>query len=250
MITKEELEKYANQLGFNLWQAERDYLQHQLLSSLSRRTADELIFKGGTALQKVFSLNRFSIDLDFTQNKPLPENLFELIRKDLSLFRIDMVFSVVHNKNSLAAKVLIHGPSYRNTENTAVILRIEISLREKTVKKAETKEIFPVYPDIQPYLMKVMDGEEILAEKVRAILTRTKARDVFDLRFLLHKGICMDEDLVNEKLREYNLKYSKTALLDKIKMVRGVWQNELSQLLKSVPEFDEVVKQIKERIPL
>ncbi len=248
MITKEELKTYANQLGFNLWQVERDYLQHQLLSSLSRRTADELIFKGGTALQKVFGLNRFSIDLDFTQNKLLPKNLFELIKKDLSLFGIDVVFSVARNKNSIVAKALIHGPSYRNTENTAVVLRIEISLREKTVKKAEIKEIFPVYPDIQPYLLKVMDKEEILAEKVRAIFTRTKARDIFDLRFLLHKGVYINENLVNEKLVNYNLKYSKTALIDKIKMGSGIWQNELSQLLNAVPEFDEVVKQIKQKI--
>src|SRR3989344_7708115 len=118
MISKEELERYALRLGFNLWQAERDYLQHLLLSSLSRRTADELVFKGGTALQKVFGLNRFSIDLDFTQNKPLPKNLFELLQKDLSLFGIPAFFTVTHNKNSIVAKVLIRGISYRNTDNT------------------------------------------------------------------------------------------------------------------------------------
>ena len=248
MISKEELERYALRLGFNLWQAERDYLQHLLLSSLSRRTADELVFKGGTALQKVFGLNRFSIDLDFTQNKPLPKNLFELLQKDLSLFGIPAFFTVAHNKNSIAAKFLIHGISYRNTDNTAVILRIEISLREQTVKETETKEIFPFYADIQPYLMKVMNLDEIFAEKVRTILTRTKARDVFDLRFLLHKGVYIDEHLVNEKLREYNLKYSKPALVDKLKAVKSIWQNELSQLVKVVPEFDEMMKQIRERL--
>lgn len=250
MIPKEELEIYAHQLGFNLWQAERDYLQHQVLSSISRRTADELIFKGGTALQKVFALNRFSIDLDFTQNKPLPEKLFELIKKDLSLFGIDCVFSVSDNKNSIVAKALIHGPTYRNTQNTAVVLRIEISLREKTVKKIETKEVFPLYPDIQPYLINVMDKEEILAEKVRAILTRTKARDIFDLRFLLQKGVSINENVVHEKLKGYNLKYSKIALVAKIKIVRGIWQTELSQLLQVVPEFDDVVRQIRENLDI
>lgn len=248
MINKEELEKYAIQLGFNLWQAERDYLQHLVLSSLSRRTADELIFKGGTALQKVFGLNRFSIDLDFTQNKPLPENLFELLQKDISLLGIPALFNATHNQNSIVAKALIHGISYRNTENTAVVLWIEISLREKAVKEAKTTEIYPVYSDLQPYLMKVMDLDEILAEKVRAILTRTKARDIFDLRFLLHKSIHINEAIVNEKLKDYKLKYSKTALMDKIKAVKSIWQNELSQLVAIVPEFDEVVKQVKERL--
>ena len=86
MLNRNELEKYKIGLGFNIWQVERDYLQHLILLFLSKRIAGELIFKGGTALQKAFGLNRFSIDLDFTQSEKLPPNLFTLIQNDLSAF--------------------------------------------------------------------------------------------------------------------------------------------------------------------
>ncbi|PIN72744.1 hypothetical protein COT48_03260 [Candidatus Woesearchaeota archaeon CG08_land_8_20_14_0_20_47_9] len=79
MITKNELKKYCTITGFNLGQVGMDYLQHLFFIFLSRNSVNNLIFKGGTALQKAFGLNRFSIDIDFTQVR---ENGFgELIKK-------------------------------------------------------------------------------------------------------------------------------------------------------------------------
>jgi predicted nucleotidyltransferase component of viral defense system len=71
MLTKDELKAFESTLGFNVWQLEKDYLQHLFLLFLSRRTKDQLVFKGGTALQKIYGLNRFSIDLIFLYKKNL-----------------------------------------------------------------------------------------------------------------------------------------------------------------------------------
>ncbi len=185
MLSRNELEKYKGMLGFNIWQAERDYLQHLLLLFLSKRTAGELIFKGGTALQKAFGLNRFSIDLDFTQSGDVPPELFTLIQNDLSAFGFKNEYTSIKHKNSLAIKFKIQGPLYSGQEKTLTVLMVEISIRETILLEPETKEIFPIYTDLSPYLIKIMKPEEMLAEKVRAIMTRNQARDVFDLRFLL-----------------------------------------------------------------
>jgi len=247
MLNKTELEELGRTLGFNLWQAERDYFQHLFLMFLSRRTSNELVFKGGTALQKVFGLNRFSIDLDFTLNHALPAELFENIKRDFVNFGVKAEFELSEQKNSMKVKLAIEGPSYEGTARTLTVLRIEISLREKVLLEPETKEIFPQYSDLQPYLVKVMNLDEIVAEKLRAILTRDKARDVFDLRFLLNKRIKVNRKLVNEKLKAYGITYSKTLLLEKISKMEKVWHNELSQLMVVVPEFKLMVKEIKER---
>ncbi|MEK6937877.1 MAG: nucleotidyl transferase AbiEii/AbiGii toxin family protein [Nanoarchaeota archaeon] len=248
MLNKEELEELGHIFGFNLWQTERDYFQHLFLMFLSRRTGDELVFKGGTAFQKVFGLNRFSIDLDFTLNHALPLNLWEDIKRDFGNFGVKAEFESSEQKNSLKVKLAIEGPSYEGTERTLIILRVEISQREKVLLKPETKEIFPAYPDLQPYLVRVMNLDEIMAEKIRAILTRDKARDMFDLRFLLNKKVKINEKLVNEKLKAYRIIYSKTLLLEKISQMEKVWHNELSQLMVAAPEFKEVVKEIKEKV--
>jgi predicted nucleotidyltransferase component of viral defense system len=79
MLTKEELRTYEKTVGFNLWQVEKDYLQHLVLLFLYSRIKNEPVFKGGTALQKVFGLNRFSIDLDFSSTKNNSEKVFEKV---------------------------------------------------------------------------------------------------------------------------------------------------------------------------
>lgn len=71
MLKRIDLEKMKTATGFNAGHAEKDYLQHTFLLFLSRHSKNDLVFKGGTALQKAYSLNRFSIDLDFTLNREI-----------------------------------------------------------------------------------------------------------------------------------------------------------------------------------
>src|SRR5574343_173248 len=70
MITKLELQKYANLKSLNLGQAEKDYYQNIVLFCVYRIYANEIVFKGGTALSKCYGLDRFSEDLDFTSTVP------------------------------------------------------------------------------------------------------------------------------------------------------------------------------------
>jgi len=46
----------------------------------------------------------------------------------------------------------------------------------------------------------------MLAEKIRAILTRRRGRDVFDFWFLLSKKVSVDWNLVNKKMAIYRKK--------------------------------------------
>ncbi len=248
MLNREELRSYQILLGFNIWQVERDYLQHLFLLLLSRRSGSELIFKGGTALQKTWGLNRFSIDLDFTQQGELPKNLFPQLEADLSSFGWKTKFKEEKKKESILVKFAVQGPLYRGTERTLTVLRVEISFRERVQLAPEVKEVIPIYPDFQPYLVLVMNSEEILAEKIRAIFTREKARDVFDLRFLLAKGIKLREGIVNKKLEKFGVKFSKSSLQQHLKKVANIWEEELSQLISRVPEYTQVVKEIIKRV--
>ena len=94
----------------------------------------------------------------------------------------------------------------------------------------------------------VMAKEEILAEKVRAIITRTKARDVYDLWFLLQRNPTIDVDLINEKLQSHHVKYSLTDLKKHLNLKKEIWETELKPLLVSVPSFTIVQKGILEKM--
>ncbi len=244
-MKREELAEYSATTGFNIWQLEKDYLQHLFLLFLSIKSKNELIFKGGTALQKVYGSNRFSIDLDFTEVKET-KNLIQNISKSFTDFGYSSAIKKINEDSSLVFKLISRGPLYKGSERSLSVLKIEISRREKVLLNPKLVEIVPVYRNVAPYITLVMDEKEILAEKIRTILTRNKARDIYDLWFLFRKGIKMDEDIVNKKLEISKIKYYRKEFLLKIKERKNIWDKELSLLVHSVPDFSLVFSEIKE----
>lgn len=246
MLNKKELEKFKSVLGFNLGQVEKDYLQHLFLLFFSRSVKDEIVFKGGTALQKVYALNRFSEDLDFTLIKTTDTNrLIEKISNDLNNFGFKTEHELIKSKTSKNYRFKIKGPLFDGTERSIATLRIEISLRNDLLLEPDLKENIPVYTDIQPYMVFVMNSQEILAEKIRTIFQREKARDVYDLWFLLKKGVKIDLKLIDKKMDFFNLKFNRNILFKRIDEIKKVWEKELLQYVSLVPDFNKVKKEIK-----
>ena len=69
MITAEEIIRFAKVNRLKPHQQEKHYLQTATLAGVYTAVADELVFKGGTALFFFYGLDRFSEDLDFTRIK-------------------------------------------------------------------------------------------------------------------------------------------------------------------------------------
>lgn len=248
MIFKEDLQDLTRLSGFKLWQTEKDYLQHIFLFFLSQETKRELVFKGGTALQKVYGLNRFSIDLDFTSDEKDETNI-ENISKDMSDFGCETRISKVEGFKEMGRTIVlkVKGPLYDGTERALTTLRVEISLRGDLILEPEIKEVVPIYPDLKPYLMLVMRLEEILAEKVRALFWRTTAKDAYDIWFLLRKNVPVELNLINKKLAYYKMEFSIKGLKGKLGDTRRVWGNDLKQVVTFVPDFDRTINEILER---
>lgn len=246
MLSKKDLENYRNTTRLNLGQIERDYLQHLVLLLLYKITDRHLIFKGGTALHKVYGLPRFSEDLDFTICEEFTiQTVFEKLCKELKIIGCDSSFEIKKDmKFGKTIRLKMNGPLYNGRENSKFYLILEMSNRENVILDSQTKEIVPAYSDISPYLVKVMDLKEVFAEKVRAIITREVARDVFDLNFLLEKNIKPDLNLINEKLKYYNKSFEKKEFKEAIESKEKLWKKDLTPLILTFPEYDSVKKRI------
>ncbi len=241
MLTKKDLEGYRSILGYNLGQIEKDYLQHLILSFISRQVGDELVFKGGTSLQKVFGLNRFSEDLDFTQNRSFNENpLSASIKRGLSGFGYATSKEVERKRMSFGFNFKIQGPLYQGTEKSLCSIHLDISLREKVLKEPEFKSLYPVYEDLPPYSILVMKTIEILAEKLRAVITRDRARDLYDIFFLLKKNTLVDWDTFEKKMQYYKRTVAFDEISEAVDAKKRVWEREIPQLTELKHDFKEV----------
>ncbi len=247
MLRKDELSKIAEAKHLSLFNAERDYLLEVLLFALYTKIKDELVFKGGTAMYKLHGLNRFSEDLDFTfmkHRKEISRTIQEAIGQ-LSLLGIYVrVKEIQEYRQQINVHLECKGPLYNGSKDSLVFIPINISLREK-VQHAAFEMLFSSYREIPSFEVYVMKELEIVAEKVRAILSRDKARDVYDLWFLLKKRVTLDEELIEKKLKIAGMHFNKKDLLGAIAAKEKKWEMDLQKLiLGNLPPFQKVREEL------
>ena len=251
MIKKEELLSIAKMKGLSPKFAELDYFQDISLLNICREFGSKLVFKGGTCLFKAYKLNRFSEDLDFTARKGFkPKDFFQRLPYFFGLLNINAKAKVDQFEKGTNVYLQMMGPLYDGRKETMATLSLNISLRERIIAKIQRFPYMPVYKDIQPFDLFVMDEKEILAEKARAIFGRNKARDVYDFWYLLKKkNLPLDVFFMKKKLSNDKIKFEKEQFLSKIDEKKNSWERDLAALVSGpLPPFNQVKKEIKEKL--
>ncbi|MBM3303586.1 MAG: nucleotidyl transferase AbiEii/AbiGii toxin family protein [Candidatus Aenigmarchaeota archaeon] len=119
-------------------------------------------------------------------------------------------------------------------------LRVDIATGNPVLRGFDVKSCIPAYADINPFSIRVMKPEEMLAEKVHSLLARERARDLFDLFFLVRIAKA-DRALIEEKLRNFGMKFNARDLERKISGLKSVWIPELRPfVLSELPDFKNV----------
>jgi predicted nucleotidyltransferase component of viral defense system len=247
MITTTELLEIGRLKGMrNRGYMEKDYLLELILFSLSKNTKEELVFKGGTALYKFYKLERFSEDLDFSETKTFDLNqVIKKIFSDLSKFNIDGEVSKVREPfHSVLITFRIKGPLYDGQSQTFSTIRVDINRKSIFELQPLRLRLASLYTEIPPFYVLVMQEKEILAEKIRALIMRNKARDLFDTFSLIEKGIEIDDQLIKKKMSYYEMHYTKTLLKEAIGKKEHIWDIELKPLLDTLPSFSTVAKKV------
>ena len=252
MITKKELEEIARLKGLTLGNAEKDYLIDIALLSISKNTKNELVFKGGTCLYKFHRLNRFSEDIDFSATAKISAD--SIMNKVISDFKKFGINAKLHKKrepyNSILISLRIEGPLYSGVPMSYANIGVDINLKSKLVLETETLSYNPIYPEVPIVNMLCMKHEEIFAEKIRALMTRQRARDLFDLDFLIKNKIYAAKDVIMEKMGYYNMDFDINRLISRINELESQWKKELKGFVLNLQSFDivrdQVVRHIKE----
>jgi predicted nucleotidyltransferase component of viral defense system len=139
----------------------------------------------------------------------------------------------------------ITGPLAEPTGTGHCYIYVEISKRE-TPKTREVVKIDPIYQDLSDYTVIVMSREEIVAEKVRAIMNRDRPRDLYDLWYLLSHDVPINTKWIDEKMQYYKIKFTKPQFFEALKKYEKSW-SKMSELVEVVPDFKEVVGLVQKK---
>lgn len=249
MIDVQELRRISGLKRLSIQNTEKDYLLELVLFLITEEGGKSFVFKGGTALYKFYSLNRFSEDLDFTLISSIKaEQLFQRILQKLSRVGVSgRIKGLDEYAQQINIRLELRGPLFNGDPQTLAVITCNLSRKEKPLYPAEQRKLFSSYPDLPAFDVFVMPLPELLAEKICALMTREKARDVYDIWFLLHKGARIEEKDINKKLKKYQLRFSSQLFRSKIEEKEGYWKVDLEGLIiGGLPAFEMVKKEIFE----
>ena len=259
MISKSELQRLANREKVALGVLEKDYVLTEVLKALSLviSLSDLLVFKGGTALRKVYFADwRYSEDLDFTvkhdmKEDELRQSLDEWYSQVEQKSQIRLTTKMLHKPNGYARiRAQFTGPlAYPG------MIFMDLSFDEPLCLDPERKQIIskPSLSEGQEVL--VYPLEELLAEKIRSLLERGKSRDYYDVwRLLKEKPSVLDFKLLGnvlvKKLMHKQLTFiSIDDFLPKdTNVLKQYWASELEQQIKQLPSLEAVIEELQDML--
>jgi len=254
---------------------EKDYHLTRILHKISEKQIKDLVFKGGTCLNKCYlGFYRLSEDLDFVYNKDTKELSKRQIKLILDKLRREII-EILDDLGFETSKELGKGwkmltsklkprivgleiiTKYNSIiDNSIQTIKIEISFRKKLRKPSKRKTIKHEFIDAtgEPILkenveIEVIDLSENLAEKFRALMIRKNIaiRDIYDIYFILKNKIAkVNKDLIDLILAKINEsskeKFTRKELFDFIKNLESktseLDEKEISSMLKSDEKAD------------
>jgi len=244
MLTRKQLrEMHAEAVPMHI--LELDYIQTILLKGMFR--SDDLVFKGGTCLRKVYGLNRFSEDLDFSTEMGETEVL-NSINKGLDMLDRTGINARLWGwkvqKTAFLGKVSYQGPLFTGSKRSEGSISLDFS-KFPLKGASEWRAIMTEYPDTGTFFVQCMGLEEILAEKYRALVQRGKPRDLFDIWFIRKKGIEPSLEKVNEKMEETG-DDRITSLKDTLSIIQQKeWVRDLGPLLDQLIPLQTIIEDLK-----
>ncbi|PZD75116.1 hypothetical protein C1752_00274 [Acaryochloris thomasi RCC1774] len=198
MITETEVKDLAIKQGVTLPRVEKDYVMGWLLWGIYNDPvlSKNLVLKGGNCLRKVyFPDTRFSDDLDFTA--------FRLDTKQVFHQRLNTICENIHracgidfdfdntlvktkqtpDKDCTALDGRVYFRGFAGDASVSMRIKFDISQFEKIVLPLQNHSILHNYSDIDAckVLIRTYSLEEVLAEKLRSWIQRTRSRDLFDV---------------------------------------------------------------------
>lgn len=259
MISPNILTEVAEKEGVSWAVVEKDYFLTLLLEGISQNDflRKHLVFKGGTALRKIcFKHYRYSEDLDFT--------LITTISRGEIIEELQKVFDYLRKEHNAELKIKesygkdwfhdikIQFTGLKGIKNT---ITMDLISDEIIADKTSEEEIFNPYYK-KKILLQVYSLEEILAEKLRSLLQRTRVRDYYDVWYILKHSknkinVGKLREIFNKKVKYKKIDFKSAKQFfekNKVEQAKAYYQRQVAHQLRNPPQFDTIIKELEELI--
>jgi uncharacterized protein len=276
---RNRLQEARKSLGVPWDVLERDYLLSWVLAGIGQVPAlsETLVFKGGTALKKCYFGNyRFSEDLDFSTIGEVPTgSALEYAVKEACVTAASLLDEYAPVEIG-CERYLEKEPHPGGQEEFTIRARfpwqrepltrvmVEITVDEEVLVDPVEKEVMHGYEEALNARVLVYSLEEIVAEKLRAILqhgkllrdrgwSRSRARDYYDLWRLLTEQTSPQAlqgmgKLLGSKCAARSVSFSSPDdFFDPttIGHVEQTWERWLGPLVSDLPDCQRVVAELR-----
>jgi len=258
MILPAEISRQAFRLGLGDKTIEKDYILTWVLLGIANSSLmDRLAFKGGTAIKKIYDAEyRFSEDLDFTVIDDISndelfaeiEALFPWLQREVNI-TLAVRKTEVHKTGNPAIYLNYIGPLRGDLASR--FLKMDFTHNELLLFPLGKAPLQTSYSDClkRDEILLVYSLEEIMAEKLCALLGRTEPRDLFDIHYLLTQreldlasvSFRLEEKMIFKELATADL---KEVLERKQGSLSRLWEPRLrGQLLDELPHIEAVIRE-------
>lgn len=189
MISEEIISDLTTKYQTDIVNVRREYFQHLFLSYFYQQPkAESIFFKGGTNLKLLHKSPRFSEDLDFNSAFINYQGIESVVLETLSQMEKENIkFSIEEGKPTTGG--FLATISFKGFAEP-IEIQIEISQREEE-KKGEVVAITNDY--VPTYNVVSVTEQQLVFEKIRALLGRKKPRDFYDFYFILRSRLIIPQ---------------------------------------------------------
>lgn len=274
MIDKPEIDLMADKLAVHTSHVQRDYAFGWLLAAMflpANPLSRLLVLKGGNCFRKAyFESARYSGDLDFgTDHEVDPAVLLACITDACALARLKsgiefLIDETTVNKKRVdssfsAFEVRVYFQSFYG-EQESLRLRVSVDVREfdQIFLPVQTRRLIHDYSDSAVCVadIRCLKLEELLAQKLKALLMRQHSPDLFDFvhAIFFQKTLAIRRTEVLStffKMTIYGTDpgAAKSLLLGlPFEVIRGFWDQYLSCPKPSLFSFDSAAEWFKQVI--
>jgi len=127
-------------------------------------------------------------------------------------------------------------------------VKIDISRNEQLVFEPVEKDVFLSYSDLEEHKLLCYKLEEVLLEKMRSVMQRMQARDLYDILYLFEEH-GMDASIY---MAEFSKKCTNKGLnpadflkklAERLPQYKGRWQSSLKEQIQDLPDFEQIERE-------